>query len=398
MAKGKLGRVQGVTVSGLAGLSLLLPVARVSGQASSPSLNLLISMKQQFVAEPEAARILLHLHNPTRQTLWLYRRARAKQPPVEIVYDEKRLPETTGGSTVEVKLQPADAKSAQAAASPAEATVLEYVGMPKPRLVKLPAGGDYEETSIVHLKPALAEGQKPIWGAYQLAVTYGASFSNGDEFQRNLGTLLWQGEVTSNVITVELRPPLPDSVGVLGGTALGPDLQPRAGIRVSLSDAQEQLVDQLITGADGRFSFTQLPLALYWVTGRREVTLEDTATFHHEELTSAVPTVNTQIVFFPAEIYEAKKVVHKPVLFRVFDANGQPLAGMELDATFSNGEVLDDLKTTTDDEGMAPMELISGRSSVSLKRRHCAEQVERADVAPGGGVDSFKYVFDCQKK
>ena len=196
--------------------------------------------------------------------------------------------------------------------------------------------------------------------------------------------MLWQGEVTSNVITVELRPSLPDSVGVLSGTALGPDLQPRADIRVSLSDAQEQLVDQRITGADGRFSFTHLPLALYWVTGRRKAALEDTTTFHHEELTSAAPTVSTQIVFFPAEIYEAKKVVHKPVLFRVFDANGQPLAGMELNATYSNGEVLDDLKTTTDEEGMAPMELISGRSSVSLKRRHCAEQVGSAPTWPPG--------------
>ena len=148
----------------MAGLLLFLPAARVRGQTNPSSLNLLISMKQQFVAEPEAARIVLHLHNPTRQTLWLYRRARAKQPPVEIVYDEKRPPETTGGSTVEVRLQPADARSAQAAASPAEATVFEYVGMPKPRLVKLPAGGDYEETSIVHLKPALAEGEKPISG------------------------------------------------------------------------------------------------------------------------------------------------------------------------------------------------------------------------------------------
>jgi hypothetical protein len=248
------------------------------------------------------------------------------------------------------------------------------------------------------LRPALAEGQKPIWGAYRLTVVYAASFSNGGEFQRNLGTTLWQGELTSNTITIELRPALPDSVGVLGGSTLGPDLQPRAGVRVSLQDEQGQLIDQRVTGGDGRFSFAHLPLALYWVTGRREAATEDTATFRHEELTSATPSVNTQLVFYPQEIYEAKKLVHKPALLRVFDAAGRPLGGIELDAIYSNGQVIDDVKATTGDDGMAAMELLPGRSSVSLKRRGCAEQVERADVTAGIGVENFKFVFDCVKK
>jgi hypothetical protein len=383
---------------GLGWVLWLLPVAPARGQTNAPALKLLISMSKQFVAEPEAARIQLHIHNPTQQTLWLYRRARGNQPPTERVHDEKQPAETTGGSTVEVKLQPVDAQALQATISPAEGTILEYVNMPKPRLAKLAAGDVYEETSIVHLRPALAEGQKPIWGAYRLAVVYAASFSNDDEFQRNLGTTLWQGEVTSNPITVELRAALPDSVGVLSGSTLGPDLQPRAGIRVSLSDEQGQLIDQQLTGPDGRFSFAHLPLALYWVTGRREAATEDTVTFHHEELTSATPSVNTQLVFYPAEIYEAKKLVHKPALLRVFDAGGQPVGGVELDATFSNGQVIDDVKATADADGMAVMELLPGRSFVSLTRHGCAEQVERADVNPGVGVDNFKFVFACAKK
>jgi hypothetical protein len=379
----------------LAGVSWLLPVASARGQTNAPALKLLISMSKQFVAEPEAARILLHLHNPTQQTLWLYRRAKGKHPPEERVHDENQPAETTGGSTVEVKLQPV---AAQAVISPAEATTLEYVQMPKPRLMKLAAGGDYEETSIVRLRPALAEGQKPILGAYRLTVVYGARFSNGEEFPRNLGATLWQGEVTSNTITVELRAALPDSVGVLGGSTLGSDLKPRAGIRVSLQDEQGQLMDQQVTGGDGRFSFAHLPLALYWVTGRREGSTEDTAIFRHEELSSATPSVNTQLVFYPAEVYEAKKLVHKPTLFRVFDSGGQPVGGIELDATYSNGQVIDDVKATTGGDGTAVMELLPGRSSVSLNRHGCAEQVERADVAPGVGVDNFKIVLDCVKK
>jgi hypothetical protein len=380
------------------GLWCLLPVASAPGQTNAPALQLLISTSQQFVAEPEAARIVLHIHNPTSQTLWLYRRARGKHPPEELVQEENQPTKTTGGSTVEVRLQPVDTQAAQAAISPAEGTVLEYVQMPKPRLVKLAAGADYEETSIIHLRPALADGQKPIWGVYRLSLAYGASFSNGEQFQRNLGTVLWQGEATSNAITIELRPALPDSVGVLSGSALGPDLQPRAGIRVSLSDEQGQLIDQQVTEADGRFSFARLPVALYWVTGRREVAAEDTVTFRHEELSSAAPSANTQLVLYPPEIYDAKKLIHKPVLLRVFDAGHQPIGGIELEAIFSNGQVIEDVKAVSSDDGMAVMELLPGRSSFSLKRRGCAEQAEHADVAPGVGVDSFRFVFDCVKK
>jgi len=387
-----------MVVACLAGVSLFLPWAWAQGQANAPALKLLISLKQPFVGEPEAARIVLHIHNRTQQTLWLYRRAKGKHPPEELIQEENRPTKTTGGSTVEVRLRPADARAAQAVTSAAEATVLEYVEMPKPRLIRLAAGADYEETSIVHLQPARAEGDKPIWGAYQLTVIYGASFSNGDQFQRNLGTPLWQGEVTSNTIPIELRSPLPDSVGVLNGTAVGQDLQPRAGVRVSLSDEHGMLIDQQVTEADGRFSFAQLPMALYWVTGRREDATQDTVTFHHQELASSAPSASVQLAFFPEETDNPKKFVHKPVLIRAFDADQKPVGGVDLDAVFSNGDLVENVKAVASDDGTAAMELLPGRSSFSLKRRGCAEQAERAEVAPGVGVDSFKFTFDCVKK
>jgi len=181
-----------------------------------PELKLLISVEQPVLAESYPARITLHLHNASEHTLWLYRRARAKEQPVERVYDEKRSAETSGGSTLEVKLQPVDARAAPTAISPAEGVALEYVGLPKPKLVKLAAGDDYDEKATLQLRPARAEGQKAVWGAYALAVIYGASFSNAAEFQRNLGARLWQGEVTSNVLAIELRPAAADAAGTVG--------------------------------------------------------------------------------------------------------------------------------------------------------------------------------------
>jgi hypothetical protein len=378
--------------------SWFLPVVKGQAQENTPTLKLLISPRQTCVAEPEAARIVLHIHNPTSQTLWLYRRARGKHPPEAVVQEDNQPTKTTGGSTVEARLLPANPQAAQSVVTAAEAVTLEYVEMPKPRLIKLAAGGDYEETAILHLQPALAEGQKPIWGVYQLTVVYAASYSNGEMFQGSLGVNLWQGEVTSNTIPIDLRPPLPDAVGVLSGTTVGQDLQPRASVRVSLSDAQGQVIDQQVTEAEGKFSFSQLPMALYWVTGRREDALQDTVTFHHQELAASLTSASVQLVFFPIETDSPKKYVRKPVLIRVFDSRRQPQGGVELDAVLSNGQVIDDVKAVSGDDGTVTMELIPGRNSFALKQRGCTEQGERADVAPGAGVDGFRFMFDCVRK
>lgn len=408
-------------IAALVGITIFASSSRAQSPASPSNheIQLLISLRQPFVAEPEAARIVMHIHNSSRQTVWLYRRARGKHPQELVIQEQNQPVKSGGGSTVEVKLMPADLQALQSVVTPAEATVLEYALMPKPRLIKLLAGGDYEETSIVHLQPALADGQKPIWGAYQATLTYAASFSNAEIFQHTLETDLWQGQIVSNTITIDLRPPLPGSVGVLSGTAVGKDLQPRAGVRVSLSDKDGQLIDQQITEADGRFSFAHLPMALYWIIGRREDATEDTVTYHHQELAASLPSASVQLNFFPPQgenpaafhdgrlgpimtpVFEGpnpKSLVHKPVLIRVFDPSGKPVGGVELDAIFSSEDVIDEVKAVTSDDGTAAMELLPGRNSFSLKKRGCLEQAERADVSPGKGVDGFKYIYNCAKK
>ena len=380
---------------GLAGLGASAPR---HGQANPPEIKLLISTEQHAITEPYPARLTLQIHNASQHTVWLYHRASAKAPPVKHVFQEGEPVKTTGGSTLEVSIQPVDAKLAQAAASPAQGKELEYIGLPAPKLVKVVAGGDYEERAVLHLAPAMAEGLKPIWGVYRLTVTYAAQYSNGEEFQRNLGTPLWQGEVTSNALDFELRPAPADAVGTVTGSAIGRNQQPSSDVRVSLTDSQEHLIDQQVTGADGSYTFEHLPLALYWVTARRETVTEDTSVFHSVQLTAASPQATDRIDLTPPEVYVPEKVQHKPVVFKVVDASGKPAAKVLLDTTWSNGNVLDDVKATTDDDGTAIMELIPGRNFVTLKRHGCHDQDERADVALGLGADSFKMVFECGKK
>src|SRR5439155_15638465 len=107
---------------------------------------------------------------------------------------------------------------------------------------------------VVHVSPALAgtgADRKPVWGRYHFSILYAAKFSNAEEVERNLGEAVWQGEVSSNTVEVDLLPPT--GQGSVSGPALGSDSRPVPGVLVSLSDAQERLLDQVLTDTQGRF-------------------------------------------------------------------------------------------------------------------------------------------------
>jgi hypothetical protein len=380
-------------------LLLLAPLTLPSqAVAVDAPLKLLISVEQQNIAAPFPARVTLHLHNAGNETVWIYRHAQSKLPTPRPLLEEETGPQqTTGGSMIGVRLEPASAGQATFS-NPAEATVFESVGFPKPKLVRLAPGEDSEEKSSIRLTPALSELQKPMWGAYRLTLIYKAQYSNGEEIQRRLKATVWQGEVTSNTIEVQLQPPSPGSRGQVSGTVDTPDSAPIRDSIVSLTDQAERLVDQTTSDPDGQYSFSHLPLGLYWITARRDGAVEDTAVFRHVQLTPSEPSATQELVIIPQEIYEPRKMFHKPVLFSVSDNAGRPLDRVSLEATWSNGPVVDNVKGETGSDGVEALELIPGRSFVTLKRRGCPKQEERADVAIGWGVDGFEYTFQCAKK
>jgi hypothetical protein len=69
-----------------------------------------------------------------------------------------------------------------------------------------------------------------------------------------------------------------------------------------------------------------------------------------------------------------------------------------LEITWSNGPVLENVKGETGSDGAVALELIPGRNFVTLKRRRCPKQEERADVAAGEGIDGFEFTLECAKK
>jgi hypothetical protein len=362
-------------------LLMLFPLRPVAA-AEPPPLKLLISVEQQSITAPFPARVTLQLHNAGGQTLWLYRRARG---------------EAKEGSTLAIRLEPTQGQAATVAA---QGAVFESVGLPHPRLVRLAAGDDYEEKATLRLAPAQAETdgkRRPLWGRYHLAVSYGAKFPNADEISRNLGATVWQGEATSNRIEMELLPPPAEAQASVAGTVSNKEGQPVRDALVTLSDQEERLVDQARTDSDGRYAFTQLPFGLYWVTARAADATLDEAVFRHVELSMAAPAATLDLLFLPEEIYEAKKILHKPVLLLVTDSAGRPLNKVTLEITWSSGTVLDNVKGETLDDGMAAVELMPGRNYVTLKRRGCPKEDQRIDVAEGGGVDDFRLRYECAK-
>ena len=377
-------------------LSVVLLLLPGRGAGVDAPLKLLISVEQQAIPAPFPARLTLHLHNAGSETVWLYRHAQAKLPSPRMLEEDTSAP-TTGGSVLTVKIEPAGAAPANIS-KPAQGVVFESVGPPKPKLVPLAPGGDYEETASIQLSPAVSELQAPIWGTYRVSVVYAAQFSNAEEILRSLKVALWQGEVSSNTIEVQLQPPGPGSRGEVSGTVDTPSSVPIRDAVVSLTDKTERLVDQMKSDPDGRYWFSHLPPGLYWVTARRAGATDNTVVFRHVELTPSEPSATQQLVLVPQDIWEPKQVVHKPVLFRVTDSAGGPMDRVVLEIVFSNGDVVDNVKGETGTDGTAALELIPGRNFVTLKYHGCPKQDERADVSAGGGIEGFGYTLQCSKK
>jgi len=383
---------------------------RAQTSSGTQPLKFLVSVEQQSITAPFPLRLALHLHNSGQVPVWLYRHAQDPDTLRQMVAtpmteeEEQKANRTTGGSTLVVRLEPAEEPLAQPGGAaqivvPAEARVLTNVGFPHPSLVKLRPDEDYEEKAVIRVSPAHARvggRDEPLWGRYRLTGTYAAKYSNGDEVSPDLGVALWQGEVASNTISLELTPPPASSQGSVAGTVKGSENQPASGALVSLSDRQEHLIDQVLTDLEGRFTFDHLPLGLYWITVRRPTVSVETTTFRHVELTSLAPSGTIELLLLPPETYEPKQVLHKPVLLRVVDSAGQPAVGVTVESTWSSGTVLDNVKGETTDDGTLSLNLIPGRNYLLMRQRGCPKEEQRVDVRQGSGMDNCKLVLACK--
>lgn len=355
-----------------------------AGAVPPDDFRLLISLEQLRIAAPYPARITLHFHNGGEGPVWVYRRVRSQ---------------ATEGSTLEVVLAPLGPTASQEITTPARGIVFESVGLPRLKLARLGPGEDTTEKATIQLQPTQTGSQGAatfLWGRYRLSVVYRARYSNAVDLERILGIKLWQGEVTSNSIEIELEQP--SGKGTISGSVQRADGRGLPDALVSLSDGQERFINQTVTDREGRYLFEGLPLGVYWVTVRRTDLTEDSTVFRHIELTQSAPAGSNEFIMYPPEIYEAQKVLHKPVLIRVTDPEGRPVGRVPFEVLWSNGPVIDNVKGETGEDGLASVELIPGRNFLTLRRRGCPKQDHRLDVAEGGGIDGFKLESMCEKK
>ena len=303
---------------------------------------------------------------------------------------------------MEVQLQrevPPQSPQQDKPATEAHGDLLESARLPHPKLVKLAPGGDYEEKAVLRLSPAVlsvGNNDELSWGHYRLSLLYAAKYSNAQDINRILGVTIWQGEVRSNTIDLQLAAPPASFQASASGSVIGTEGHAIPGVLVTLSDEQGRSVDQGLSDEQGKFSFPHLPFGLYWITARRPNSSVDTAVFRHVELTATQKAASVDLVLLPPEVYEAKQMLHKPVLFRITNNSGDPAPNVSLEVTWSSGTVLDNVRGETAEDGTVTLELIPGRNFVGLKRKGCPKQEQRADVAEGDGIDGFKFTLECK--
>ncbi len=366
-------------------------LGRADAQANG--LRLVLSLESSSITFPFPARATVHLVNSGTKPVWLYHRARATEVGASLRPAPAENP-TADGPTLAVQFVAA----AKGNSKKGEGAVLESTGLPHPHLVRLGPGEEYAEKEVLQLSPATGgeEGKgAQVWGQYRLSVTYRAKYSNADEIARVTGVELWQGEIATEAVEVELRPPA--GTGSINGSVVGTDNQRMTNGLASLTDEEERLIGQLRVDFDGRFAFSNLPLASYWVVVERMPQKEQTAVFRRLQLTAESPAASFEFVLSPPEVYEPKQMLHEPVVFRVTSPAGHPLAGTSLEVTWSSGEVMDSVKGKTDREGVAALELIPGPNFITLRRKGCPAEDQRVVVEGSGVVNGFDLVEDCGK-
>lgn len=361
--------------------------------APGEPLSVTISTPQAVVTEPLPLRLTLHFHNAGQHTLWLYRPA---GPAGE-------RGGTSAGSTLSIHLEPVSpdaAGTAEAALTPALGTAFRVPGFPQPQLMPLAPGADAEENAVIRILPAKISrigGGAPLWGKYKLILAYGAHYPNGSELRQALGVDIWSGSISTNALTFTLQPANPSNAGMISGNVINRKGLTLEGILVSLTGNSERLDAQSVTGPDGGFRFDHLPYGRYWVTVRDLEVDEDSSFFEHADVSSAAPDASMKLMMLNQQVYEAKRLLHKPVLFRIENGAGKPQAGAQLKILWSNGPIIENLKAETNDDGVAVVNLVPGSNYVTVTRRHCPKVDQVANVAPGGGIDGDSITFNCEK-
>lgn len=359
--------------------------------APAESLSVTISTSQAVVSEPLPLRLTLRFHNPGPHTLWLYRPA---GPAGE-------GGGSSGGSTLSIHLDPVSPGpigAAGAVSVPAVGAAFRVPGFPHPQLMPLAPGADAEENAVIRIAPAkIGRTDAPLWGKYQLILAYGAHYPNGDELRQSVGVDIWSGSTSTNALTFTLQPANPSNAGMISGNVINRKGLTLEGILVSLTDDNQRLDMQSVTGPDGGFRFEHLPYGRYWVTVRDLEADEDTSFFEHADVSSAAPDAGMKLMMLNQQVYEAKRLLHKPVLFRVENGAGSPQAGAQLKILWSNGPMIENLKSETNENGVAVVNLLPGSNYITITRRHCPKVDQVANIAAGEGIDGASITFNCER-
>ncbi len=384
-------------------LVALASVTFAAAPAGAQSLQLSLAVQEQSIVAPNPVRAMLKFHNGSQHTIWLYRPVGdisqvSQGNAFEAESAEPGPEQTSGGPRLTIHLAPVNLPAANHGEPAAHGSVILTPDFPHPKLIEVQPGGNYEEPVVIQVEPTRtkAGAEHFAWGRYTFSVTYSAHYSNQEELARNLGINLWHNQLRSNEVTLDLQPPT--AQGSIEGLVMDSFRRPSGGILVTLSNQEEEALNQAYTDMQGQFSFKHLAAGRYWITIRDPGSNQNTTVFRHVDLDVASPQASLRMMMIPPETHKPERLLHKPVLFRIVDGTRSPLAGVKLAIVWSTGTVMQDFKAETDQQGYATIDLLPGDNFVTLRRRGCRPEDRRAEVAAGGGLDGFSFVYDCSEK
>jgi hypothetical protein len=349
-----------------------------------------ISLTIPVITAPHPAQAQLEFKNTGSETLWLYRPIQSTMQPIWRFAKD-------GGSRLSVHLKPVAAPPSGAAPGPN--VLLSSVSLPHPQLVRVAAGAETTENVFLELSPLAIKrlGQpQPLWGKYRLSVTYRASYPNAAQILQVTGLNLWQGKIRSNFVAVTLQPS--GGRGSITGSVSSSISQPLSGRLVTLTTAHQDLLDQTRTDPGGEFAFRNLPWGLYWVFAHDLRGRAENLAFRHAVLKPADPTAHIRLMLLPKRVYQAKRLLHEPVLLRVVSRSGGPLGGVQVESLFDNERVVEKLQGRTAQDGAVGLALIPGRNIITLRQRGCRDEERLIEVPEHRGVSAFEIKFHCRKK
>ncbi len=240
--------------------------------------------------------------------------------------------------------------------------------------VKDGSGRFIDDAKITMLDGGKFEIELPFKSAYTVSATKNGYLQNSVAINPDIDPL--------NDVTIELTK---YDYGAEGTVMHGETLAPLAGVKVRLFDANDREIDSLVTGADGKYTFSLQPESDYRIRVEKDGFFKQSARISTKGKTSTV--IHTDFKLFPLEVNQVVRLDN--IYYDLAKWNIRPDAAIELDklvqTLMDNPTVKIELSSHTDCRGKDPYNMnLSEKRAKSAVDHVVKHGIDKARVTSKG--------------